>query len=142
MIVRRADKKDVSMIRSLLHQLGYASLDDEAIAQKIIDYRKPNYCILVSESTHGVTGFISLHCFEVFHSPGKIGRITAFCVDEAVRGQGVGIQLLEAADKYFIQEGCTKLEVTSNIRRAATHEFYLRRGYIEDSRRFVKYLKY
>jgi len=118
-----------------------SGLEEAAVAQKILDYRKDSYRLLVSEHAGEVTGFIALLTFDIFHSPGRMGRITAFCVDETIRSTGVGTRLMEAAEAWFTTEGCTKLEVTSNERRTATHAYYKNRGWIEDSRRFVKYTK-
>jgi len=139
MHIRQATFFDAAAVQELLAQLGYPGLDEARVTQKIGDYTNPSYRLLVSETDSRVTGFIALHVFDIFHSVGKIGRITAFCVDEAVRGQGVGTQLMDAAETWFVSQGCTKLEVTSNERRTATHAFYKNKGWIEDSRRFVKY---
>jgi GNAT superfamily N-acetyltransferase len=139
-MIREAQTPDAFAVQDLLGQLGYPGLAEAAVTQKIIDYKQPGYTLLVSEDEHKVTGFIALHVFDIFHSVGKIGRITAFCVDESVRGKGIGIQLMDAAEAWFVSQGCTKLEVTSNIRRTATHAYYQNRGWTEDSRRFVKYL--
>lgn len=43
------------------------------------------------------------------------------------------------SEKFLEARGCEKFEVTSNARRTRTHGFYLKNGYVEDSRRFVKY---
>jgi len=141
MVIREATGTDTAAVKNLLAQLGYPGLEEADVSQKILDYAQPTYRLLVSQQHGRVTGFIALHTFDIFHSQGKIGRITAFCVDEQVRGSGVGSQLMVAAEAWFITQGCTKLEVTSNERRTATHAFYKNKGWIEDSRRFVKYLK-
>lgn len=139
-MIRKAFPPDAFALRHLLSQLGYPGLDEAGVKQRIADYQHADYTLLVYEDEGGVTGFIALHVFDIFHSVGKIGRITAFCVDENVRGKGIGIQLMAAAEAWFVSQGCTKLEVTSNIRRTATHAYYQNRGWLEDSRRFVKYL--
>lgn len=141
MKIRQATTDDATTVQRLLVQLGYPDLSALDVAAKIRAYGESSYCILVGEVDSNVIGFISLHWFEIFHSAGPIGRISAFCVDEVFRAQGFGRQLLEAAENFLIKKGCTKLEVTSNIRRVRTHEFYLARGYGEDSRRFTKYVK-
>ena len=141
MIIRKATPDDAIAVQGLLAQLGYPDLTEKHVAEKIDAYNKSSYCVLVGEVDFSVVGFISLHWFEIFHSKGTIGRISAFCVDELFRSQGLGRQLLEAAETFLVTQGCTKLEVTSNIRRVRTHEFYLDRGYGEDSRRFTKYVK-
>lgn len=140
MTIREAKENDAPAIKELLIQLGYSTLDVDATNQKISTYSQDTYTLLVTEVDGRVTGFISLHWFDIFHSPGKIGRITAFCIDEKHRSRGHGKQLLKAAEELLITKGCTKLEVTSNERRTRTHQFYLDCGYKEDSRRFVKYV--
>lgn len=141
MIIRKALTTDASSIKKLLIQLGYPGLTEAETHKKISDYSEMNYSLLVAEIDNDVVGFISLHWFDHFHSPGKMGRITAFCVDEQFRSQGVGQKLLAAAEELFIFCGCSKIEVTSNEKRIRTHQFYPKVGYIEDSRRFVKYPK-
>lgn len=125
---------------SLLSQLGYVNLKTESIQSKIQHYQREDYRVFVAERGDQVIAFISMHCFDIFHSPGKMGRITAFCVDEKFRNKGVGKLMLEAAEKYFIEVGCTKLEVTSNERRKNAHQFYLSQDWKIDSMRFVKYV--
>ena len=140
MEIREANIHDAAAIQRLLVQLGYPDLLEESVEKKIETYSKNNYAVLVVELDHNVVGFTSLHWFEIFHSKGMIGRISSFCIDELFRSQGLGRQLLEEAEIFLARKGCAKLEVTSNIRRIRAHEFYLQRGYGEDSRRFTKYL--
>jgi N-acetylglutamate synthase-like GNAT family acetyltransferase len=139
MNIRIAEQKDVNAVKRLLVQLGYPDLDESAVSRKIGQYSWADYHLLVTETTEHVIGFIALHCFDIFHSAGKVGRITAFCIDESCRGQGIGNKMLKAAEEFFLSKECTKFEVSSNIRRTASHRFYLNAGYIEDSRKFVKY---
>ena len=141
MIIRTARSEDSVAIKHLLAQLGYPGLNEEETNKKISSYAEDNYKLLAAEVDGEVVGFISLHIFNIFHSPGKIGRISAFCVDERFRSQGFGKKLLQAAEDFFLSKGCTKIEVTSNERRTRTHQFYLKIGYTEDSKRFVKYPK-
>ena len=140
MIIRQALLRDSSAIHQLLTALGYPPQQDDFVTNKIEDYSSDYYHLLVSEIDNETVGFISLHWFDIFHSTSKVGRITAFCVSENIRSQGVGQQLLTAAEKFLLSKGCSKVEVTSNIKRTLTHGFYLKNGYTEDSKRFVKVL--
>jgi GNAT superfamily N-acetyltransferase len=139
-MVRSAKIEDVEEIRILLGQLGYETLTNDGIQRKIFHYNQENYRLYVIETEQQVVGFIALHCYETFHSPGKTGRITAFSIHHDFHSKGFGKQLLNHAELYFINSGCTKVEVTSNKRRAQAHSFYLSQGYIEDSRKFIKSL--
>lgn len=139
-MIRPANTSDNQSIKELLSQLGYSSLISDQIIKKINLYTQPDYKLLIMEIHQLVIGFISLHCYESFHSEGKIGRITAFCIHHDHHGKGYGKELLTATENYFVEAGCTKIEVTSNKRRTQAHDFYLSQGYIEDSRKFVKSL--
>ena len=137
--IRQAETSDAEKIKSFLGQLGYADFEVPDVSAKIISHQAPGYQILVAEVEAQVVGFISLHWFDLVHWKGKLGRITSFCVDQNFRSKGVGHQLLSAGEAVFRREGCAKFEVTSNLKRTRAHEFYLREGYLEDSKRFVKY---
>lgn len=139
MIIRDAQLADAPALQHLLEQLGYPELTLEDTKQNLKRYQDPHYRILVAEIDEHVAGFISLHAFYLMHWKEKIGRITAFCVEEGFRSKGLGRQLLHAGEAWFLREGCVKFEVTSNARRIRAHQFYLGLGYAEDSRRFVKY---
>lgn len=141
MTVRQANRPDANYIRLLLSQLGYPDFTEQDVEEKIKIHENAGYCMLVAEIGKEVIGFCSLHWFELAHWHEKLGRITSFCIDEKFRSQGIGQKLLQAAEDRLIKESCVKFEVTSNLRRTRAHEFYLRAGYTEDSRRFVKYCK-
>jgi len=140
MIIRQASLHDSTAIHRLLTQLGYPPQKHAFIVSKIENYTTEGYHLLVCDIDDETVGFISLHWFDIFHSEEKMGRITALCVSEHIRGQGIGRHLLKAAEKILVSKGCSKLEATSNFKRTLTHEFYLKNGYTEDSRRFVKTL--
>jgi len=140
MEIRKAQPQDAPELVPLLAQLGYMGLDIAAIEQKIKQYSRDDYALLVCEQDGRLEGFIALHMFEIFHSPGRAGRITAFCIHERARGKGLGITMLQETEKYFAANACSVVEVTSNNRRTATHEFYLNRGYANSSQKFIKQL--
>ncbi|MFM8832958.1 MAG: GNAT family N-acetyltransferase [Cytophagales bacterium] len=140
MVVRQASLSDAFYVQKLLGQLGYPGASLELVSQKIQLHEDEDYHLLVAEHESEVIAFISLHRFEFLHAQGKIGRITAFCVEERYRSNGVGKLLLAAAEEHLIEQGCIKLEVTSNLVRERTHQFYLQNGYVIDSNRFVKYV--
>jgi GNAT superfamily N-acetyltransferase len=137
--ITEAKPEDVPQLSQLLEQLGYPTSESETLF-KFNLYTQPDYKLLVARVETNVFGFIALHFHQTFHLPGPVGRITSFCVDEKIRGLGVGSLLLAAAEEYFAINTCYKMEVTSNFRRIDTHSYYLQRGYIETNRHFVKML--
>lgn len=140
MTIRKATLHDALKIQQLLDQLGYPNLNEGDVISNIKSHTKEGYSLLVVELDHSVVAFIALHWFDLVHWKEKMGRISSFCVDERFRSKGVGKALLQAAEQLLAEKGCAKIEVTSNERRTKAHQFYLDLGYVEDSKRFVKYL--
>jgi len=138
-LIEDAKPEDAARLVILLGQLGYPATHSEML-DKIQLHKKATYKLLVAEEDNQVVGFIALHFYHAFHHPAPIGRITAFCVDENARGAGIGTSLLRAAEEFLEQQGCFKIELTSNSKRANTHQYYLNRGYREGSRHFIKIL--
>jgi len=56
------------------------------------------------------------------------------------QGEGIGRELLQAAETWARQAGAARIEVTSAAHREAAHAFYRARGYSDGSMRFVKRL--
>ncbi len=139
MTLRQALSSDTKSIQSLLSQLGYPDFQEKDVDNKILLHKQEGYHMLVAEEGSKVAGFIALHWFDLAHWHGKLGRISAFCIDEEYRGRGIGQKMLQAAENMMLVKGCIKIEVTSNMKRTGAHAFYLKAGYVEDSRRFVKY---
>ncbi|MEJ1238779.1 GNAT family N-acetyltransferase [Chryseolinea sp. T2] len=140
MTIRQGRADDARSLVILLEQLGHP-LSEEIVLQKIKLFTKEDFRLLVCEVDREVVGFISLHCFDKFHSEGMTARITALCVHEKVRDMGIGGALLAAAEKYLTDNGCREIEVTTNMRRALTPDFYRKHGYAEHSRHFIKSLR-
>jgi GNAT superfamily N-acetyltransferase len=139
MIVRQGIPSDSSSIHKLLAQLGYPQ-ENGKVVEAIESYHREGYYLLVGEVNNTVVGFVSLHWFDMFHARGKIGRITAMCIEEDLRSKGIGHKLLMASEEFLKEKGCIKVEVTSNLKRTLTHEFYAKNGYGINSKRFIKEL--
>ena len=135
--IRTASPADAPALKFLLDQLEHP-LSESEVSEKIKNYQKPDYHLLVAEVEDKVVGFVSLHWYDVFYKSESVGRITAFCVDQEIRSKGIGRTLLLTAEDFFREKGCYCIEVSSNIRRPDAHRFYLQNGYIINSKRFIK----
>ena len=141
MTIREATLHDSPRIQLLLVQLGYPNITEDDIRRNLESHRGADYRVLVAEVDSFVVGFITLHCFHLLHGKEKMGRISSFCVEDGFRSKGIGRLLLHAAEVWLAVQGCQKMEVTSNARRTRAHQFYLDLGWVDDSKRFVKYPK-
>ena len=56
-------------------------------------------------------------------------ELAGLVVDDAVRGAGVGVALLNAAEAWARSEGFATMRVRSNVVRERAHRFYEREGY-------------
>ena len=138
MKIRDASLADATQISQLLEQLGYVFSPQRVRAKLAILNASNADRILMAQEGEQVLGVISLHTLELFHQPGRLGRITALVIDQSARGQGIGARLVAAADDYFVEQGCVRAEVVSGDQRLEAHAFYQDRGFALDERRFVK----
>lgn len=58
------------------------------------------------------------------------GLVEAVRVDSAVRGAGLGGQLLTWAIETTRESGCTLVQLTTHASRTDTHRFYERLGFV------------
>ena len=136
--VRDATSADANDLSRLLMQLGYPTephVAQERLARTTAD---GNGRIILAVKDGAVCGMITTYCLRTLHRPGDICRITALVVDASVRGAGIGRLLVEEVERYARETDCVRVEVTSAAPRTGAHAFYLRLGYIDYPKRFIK----
>jgi len=140
MRIRRAKLEDASAIAELLAELGYEASASTITKKLRLFAANPFDEAFVALAGDGVAGCISVHCHELFHTDGRLGRITSLVVSESHKRLGVGSALIREGEKFLKANGCIRVEVTSGDHRPDAHEFYRENGYCEDERRFIKKL--
>ena len=140
--IRTAHPADAPVIADLLDQLGYPQGDEERTADRIQDWAEdPSSVAFVAVADGPPIGVIAVHVSPFFEQDGSWGRIVAVVVADRARRHGVGARLVAAAEAFATSRGCLRMEVTSGDRRPEAHEFYRRRGYVDQagtSSRFVR----
>jgi len=136
--IRIAIPEDAAAVADLIHQMGYPVSEPEA-EMRIKQYSKPAYRLMLARQDGATVGLIALHIYEVLHLPAPEGRVISFCVDEKVRGRGIGTSLLNEAEHFFKESGCYKIVLNCNLRRTDTHQYYINRGYQFTSKHFAKF---
>jgi GNAT superfamily N-acetyltransferase len=136
--VRDAVPSDSALVAHLIQQLGYPNPVDIIAARMRSVTENGNGRVLVADDNGRVIAVATLYHIRTIHRPGDICRITAFVVDENVRGGGIGRQLVAAIEQHARDAGCARVEVTSAGQRTGAHAFYLSLGYTDYPKRFIK----
>jgi GNAT superfamily N-acetyltransferase len=102
------------------------------------DGERDRVFVAIGEANGEALGFLSLHQFAGLHDDAPVALITALVVATRARGLGVGRQLVDRAVDAARDWGCTRLLVTTHVRRADAHAFYEHIGFELTGRRYVK----
>lgn len=138
--IRRATPEDAQDVADLLGELGYTQ-PVEFFRERLETFgQQPDELVLVAEQQGKVIGVLAFKAFLYFHEPGKQGRIIALVVTEKLRSQGAGRALVVEAEKFALECGCKRMEVTTGVQREKAHRFYESMGYQETSKRYLKLL--
>jgi GNAT superfamily N-acetyltransferase len=142
MQIRLADTSDAAAVNGLLHQLGYPQNGITTTATRIRSWADdPSSAAYVADADGDLLGLIAVHIAPFFERTGSWGRIVALIVSDQARGQGIGGQLVTAAESFAAGRGGVCMEVTSADRRQGAHEFYRGRGYIDQTGRSSRFLR-
>ncbi|NRF40337.1 GNAT family N-acetyltransferase [Pedobacter foliorum] len=140
MNIREAELKDAAAIQVLLEQLGYPT-DDGFIAKRLGELSKlTDHFDIVYELNEEVLGFVSLHFIPQIAFEADYAVISFFIVDDNSRSLGIGKELEEYCTSLAVERKCKRILVHSNARRTDAHRFYLRQGFVEYPKDFVKFL--
>ena len=134
--IRPAGAVDAGAVATLLTELGYPS-EAAAIEGRLRDLDGD---VLLAEVDGAPAGVAAVGRVHALHDPAPWMRITTLVVGEAFRNGGVGAALVQACESVARAAGCTRIEVTSNVRRDAAHRFYEQLGYATESRHLMKRL--
>ena len=127
--IRQAALDDGPRLAMLSGVLGYP-VDAGALAGRLTRLlaRDDNAVLVAVAASGDVVGWIHALELELLEVE-RHCEIAGLVVDVAYRGQGVGRQLVEAAERWAADRGQGGMSVRSNIVRAESHPFYERMGY-------------
>ena len=140
MRVRTAMPGDAAEVAALITLLGYPCTPDEALERMHAVADEPEQALLVADRDGDLCGLLGLDLMYYLPLGARTCRITALVVATAHRGEGVGKELLQAAETWARQSGAARVEVTSAAHRIEAHAFYRACGYEDGAMRFVKRL--
>ena len=136
--VREADEEDVAAIVSLLDELEHPT--EEPVVRERVSQpdKRPSHLILVAERGSEVIGVVSAHVVSALFEHPRAARLSALCVAEKHRGEGIGRRLVRTVERWAEQQNCDIVEVTSHKRRNRAHGFYESLGYADTHVYFEK----
>ena len=137
--VRDAKAKDAPVLVSLIKLLEHA-VDEKGVRKRISALTKEKLAPLVVTLDKEVVGLCGIQRMVTIHRDQPVGRITILVVAEALRGQGIGRMLVDAAEERLRNLKCALIEITSNDRLTRAHAFYRHMGYERTGMRFAKKL--
>lgn len=132
-LTREANLDDVDTLIELMRQLGYI-IDQEEMRRNVQHYTVlPHQKAWVAEKEGKVVGCVAVAATNFFHKPGSFLRVITMVVDQQHRKSGIGKHLMQLADNYAAELGCSHIELTSGMHRAklGSHDFYRSLGYSE-----------
>lgn len=138
--VRRAKVEDYKQISLLLIQLDYPDtvpFIKEKIELLLMD---PDEELLVFEEDKDIIALISVHFIPQLAVKGDFARISYFAVDKNIRSKGIGRKIEEYCNDLALKRKCDRVEVHCHSRRVDAHRFYIRQGFKESPKYFVKML--
>ncbi|HET9454631.1 MAG TPA: GNAT family N-acetyltransferase [Gemmatimonadaceae bacterium] len=120
---------DTAAIAELLDQLGHPA--DPADIPRRVDAiaRDPDAEMWIAELDGRVVGFATALMIDALHMDGRVAQLTSLVVDEAVRGRGVGAQLVAEAERWARGNAALRITLTSALHRVEAHDFYRKLGY-------------
>jgi GNAT superfamily N-acetyltransferase len=140
-LIREARREDASAIAAILRTLGWiermknetATTTEQHVACMLeLAARDDCNTVLVAERNDGaVVGYLAVHWLPNLMR-GLDGYVSELFVHPDETGQGTGSRLLEAAHKYAVKRGCTRmLLMNRRVRESYRRSFYAKNGWEE-----------
>lgn len=115
-------------ILSLSEQLGYGNNFEMLLGrlQEIIPLK--DHAIFVAKAEGKIVGW--LHCLICLRVESPLFvEVTGLVVDENVRGQQIGKNLIDTSKKWSRNRGISTIRIRCNVLRTETHKFYQALGF-------------
>ncbi|WP_207789340.1 GNAT family N-acetyltransferase [Neobacillus terrae] len=92
------------------------------------------------EEENSLIALISVPFIPQLAIKGDFARISYFAVDKNIRSKGIGRKIEEYFTDLAQKRNCDRIEVHCHSRRQDAHRFYLRQGFTESPKYFIKML--
>lgn len=145
--MRRATIADIpALVRLLVDDPLGAEREDADDLQPYLEAfarieASPNTHLMVAEHHGRVVGTLTLTVLPGLSRRGATrANVEAVRVAGAMRGQGIGTEMMQWAIDTARALGCRRLQLTSDVSRRQAHRFYKRLGFDDSHLGFMKLL--
>lgn len=140
-MVRPATLDDAEAIIDLTRQLGYHLPDPQIVGNLEAMLNDDRRVVLVVEIESRVVGWCTVFTDVAITEP-PYALLSGMVIDETHRGNGLGRELLLAAEAWARDRGLTRIRLRTNLVRAGAQAFYERCGYeiVKEQRVYTKAL--
>jgi ribosomal protein S18 acetylase RimI-like enzyme len=135
MQIRAAAPDDIPQLLTLIRRYwelegitGFAALRIELLLKELLASPAAG-SVWVAESQTALTGYLIVVLVMSLEHQGLMGEIDEFFVNPEARSQGVGEQLLAAAEAWLVRHGGVRLQLQLGVSNRRAQAFYERHGY-------------
>lgn len=138
--IRPARIEDAEAISRLMGQLTGHEVSPQTMEERIkLVSTSVVDSLYVCHEDQNVIGVLGFRIRENLEESSRYGEISVIVVDQNVRRRGVGLLLIEFAERLAVEKGCIGTWLVSGFgRKEEAHRFYLDLGYQITGYRFVK----
>jgi GNAT superfamily N-acetyltransferase len=126
--IRPGRVQDAHDVARLTGQLGYETTPAEAAARLTRIVAKWDQRFLIADADGQAVGWLHAAIAEFIEAE-PFAVIAGLVVDRGHRRQGTGRLLIEAAEVWARERGCSLIRLWSSVTRSEAHRFYEHLGY-------------
>ncbi len=136
--IRPLEEQDLNEWLRLRTRLWDEADEDDHRAEMvdIIEHSDSQFVAVADTGEGKLAGFLeaSIRTFAEDCESDNVGYLEGWFVDEAYRQHGIGSKLVELAEQWALQHGCTEMASDAEIGNEVSLQAHLRLGYAETSR--------
>jgi len=138
-VVRDAKRGDILDLAGLMSELGYP-VEPEVLWSRVERMASEGHRTFVAEVDGRVAGFAGCSALAHYGGDASVCWVAALSVSSHFRRHGVGRILIEAIERWAIENGMDEIRVNTAEPRVDAHAFYEACGFRRAGYRFKKSL--
>lgn len=143
MKIRNAVSSDVKNLKILIEELEDIQMETPEFESIFLEYltRKNAFVWVVENDELELIGFVSCFGQRLIHHLNWVYEIQELIITKSCQNKGVGKMLINFLVEEMKRLNVFSLEVTTNKKRLATHEFYKAVGFKNSHEKFTMYFE-